>query len=241
MNVLSKVLPLSSYIAYKYKHDKKAVLERRGVKHHVGKGDIFHIRQAHSDKNKMRVMIPEYGPTKLFSIHKKDAEKLLKRSKLHHKHVSNHHEDNYLLDDDNDDINQVPEDIMGNSTQNLFGGNYMFSMPDGAKNLRAPQTHDSDPSYSKVKARLGYYNEKAANKWSGRVRTHFHPKHGLFTKGINTITKGLRKGESRHSTGTLIRRLTFYLNRGGHNISSSKRSSIKKRINSLHNKLLKMG
>ena len=62
------------------------------------------------------------------------------------------------------------------------------------------------------------------SKWSGRVRTHYHTPEGLFTKSAHEIASVLHAGAS--NTGQAIRRLSFYINRAGHNLSSGAKKKL---------------
>ena len=60
--------------------------------------------------------------------------------------------------------------------------------------------------------------------WSHKVKTHYHPPEGLFTKSAHVIAKVLRKESA--DAGQAIRRLSFYINRAGHNLSSAARRKL---------------
>jgi len=53
--------------------------------------------------------------------------------------------------------------------------------------------------------------------WSHNVQTHYHPPAGLFTKSAEQIARELLHGAD--SPGQAIRRLQFYINRAGRNLS----------------------
>jgi hypothetical protein len=55
--------------------------------------------------------------------------------------------------------------------------------------------------------------------WSARVKTHWHSPGGLFTKSAHTIARTLRS--SATDARQAIERLSFYINRAGHNLSAS--------------------
>jgi len=61
--------------------------------------------------------------------------------------------------------------------------------------------------------------------WSGDVRTHWHPPAGLFTESAETIARVLRGASA--DVGQAVRRLTFYINRAGHNLSTAARAKLR--------------
>lgn len=64
------------------------------------------------------------------------------------------------------------------------------------------------------------------DNWSGDVKAKWHPPEGLFTKSAEDIAKGLKKGA--RSYGKASRRLTFYINRAGKNLSKERRDTLDK-------------
>jgi hypothetical protein len=67
--------------------------------------------------------------------------------------------------------------------------------------------------------RRGLHRRYGKSKWSGKVRTHYHTPPGLFTKSAHEIASVLRSGAS--DVTQAIRRLSFYVNRAGRNLSST--------------------
>jgi len=61
----------------------------------------------------------------------------------------------------------------------------------------------------------------AKRKWSSKVETHWHPEEGFFTRSGREIAEGLRR--SSDSLQTAMARLTFYVNRAGHNLDATAR------------------
>jgi hypothetical protein len=71
-----------------------------------------------------------------------------------------------------------------------------------------------------------YLKEKSVNKWSGKVKTKWHPPEGLFKNGspeeiASTVSQGV-------DLKTAMARLNFFLNRGGSNISPEIRKKVEK-------------
>ena len=62
------------------------------------------------------------------------------------------------------------------------------------------------------------------SKWSSRVKTHYHTPEGLFTKSAHEIAHVLKSGAL--DTAQAIRRLSFYINRAGHNLSSGAKKKL---------------
>ena len=73
-------------------------------------------------------------------------------------------------------------------------------------------------------ARRALHRRFGKSKWSSRVRTHYHTPEGLFTKSAHEIASVLHAGAS--NTGQAIRRLSFYINRAGHNLSSGAKKKL---------------
>lgn len=64
-------------------------------------------------------------------------------------------------------------------------------------------------------------------KWSQKVKTKFHPEPGLFkTADADKILAGL--GADGANDGTIMKRLNFYANRAGKNISPKVKKAIEK-------------
>jgi hypothetical protein len=72
--------------------------------------------------------------------------------------------------------------------------------------------------------------KKPAKKWVARVTTDStHPAKGLFTKDAATIARSLAsKKVSPKGPGSGMRMLNYFINRGGHNLSASRRRELEK-------------
>lgn len=70
----------------------------------------------------------------------------------------------------------------------------------------------------------GLHRRYGKSKWSSRVRTHYHTPEGLFTKSAHEIARVLKSGAS--GTGQAIRRLSFYVNRAGHNLTGAAKKKL---------------
>ncbi|MGH9605714.1 MAG: DUF3175 domain-containing protein [Terracidiphilus sp.] len=70
----------------------------------------------------------------------------------------------------------------------------------------------------------------ATKKWSGNVKTvSTYPPEGLFTKDPETIARTLAsKKVSPKGPGSGMRMLTFFINRAGKNLSSSRKAELQK-------------
>ena len=64
----------------------------------------------------------------------------------------------------------------------------------------------------------------AEQLWSSRVKTHWHPKEGLFTLPAVKLARTLRASST--DSAQAIRRLSFYINRAGKNLSAGDRSRL---------------
>lgn len=71
--------------------------------------------------------------------------------------------------------------------------------------------------------------------WSHKVETHYHPPAGLFTKGAEHIARVLLHDAA--SPGQAIRRLQFYINRAGRNLSGEVQSRLHHALRILERKL----
>jgi hypothetical protein len=61
--------------------------------------------------------------------------------------------------------------------------------------------------------------------WSAKVKPHWHPPPGLFAKGsAKEIAATLL--EEAPDERTAMSRLTFYMNRAGHNLSAAQRKRL---------------
>lgn len=67
-------------------------------------------------------------------------------------------------------------------------------------------------------------------RWVSRVNTEStHPRPGLFTKKASTIANSLAsKRVSPKGPQSGMRMLTYFINRGGKNLSASRRAELKK-------------
>jgi tRNA(adenine34) deaminase len=72
--------------------------------------------------------------------------------------------------------------------------------------------------------------KKSGKKWVARVTTDStHPAKGLFTKDAATIARSLAsKKVSPKGPGSGMRMLNYFINRGGHNLSASRRQELEK-------------
>jgi uncharacterized protein DUF3175 len=70
----------------------------------------------------------------------------------------------------------------------------------------------------------------ATRRWVSRVKTDStHPPAGLFTRKASVIARTLAsKKVSPKGPGSGMRMLTYYLNRAGKNLSSSRRAELEK-------------
>lgn len=76
-----------------------------------------------------------------------------------------------------------------------------------------------------MKHRRSLHRRYGRALWSARVRTHHHTPEGLFTKSAHTIARTLRAGAS--DAGQAIKRLTFYMNRAGHNLTAKTHAKLR--------------
>ena len=79
---------------------------------------------------------------------------------------------------------------------------------------------------------IGMVKAKKKNKnyWVSKVKTDStHPQAGLFTKKAETIARALAsKKVSPKGPGSGMRMLTYFINRGGRNLSASRRAELEK-------------
>jgi hypothetical protein len=68
------------------------------------------------------------------------------------------------------------------------------------------------------------------NRWVAKVKTDStHPPEGLFTKDAATIARSLvSKRVSPKGPGSGMRMLTYFINRAGHGLSTSRRGELEK-------------
>jgi hypothetical protein len=72
--------------------------------------------------------------------------------------------------------------------------------------------------------------KKPAKNWVAHVTTDStHPAKGLFTKDAASIARSLAsKRVSPKGPGSGMRMLNYFINRGGHNLSASRRRELEK-------------
>lgn len=63
-----------------------------------------------------------------------------------------------------------------------------------------------------------------ADKWSGGVKTKWHPPEGFFGRSAQAIADGLMRASKDYAQA--MSRLNFYINRGGSNLSSEDKSRL---------------
>ena len=73
---------------------------------------------------------------------------------------------------------------------------------------------------------------RKASKWSAKVKTHWSPPEGLFTKSAETIANALDRESDDCAQAT--ERLNFYINRAGKNLSKSDRARLEAAKQILH-------
>ncbi|MFI5299733.1 MAG: DUF3175 domain-containing protein [Polyangiales bacterium] len=83
-------------------------------------------------------------------------------------------------------------------------------------------------------ARRALHRRFGKSMWSGKVRTHYHTPEGLFTRSAEAIASTLKSGAS--NTAQAIRRLSFYINRAGHNLSSGAKKKLHQAMRILEGK-----
>lgn len=64
--------------------------------------------------------------------------------------------------------------------------------------------------------------------WSHKVKTHYHTPEGLFTRSAEVIASTLKAEAS--DTAQAIRRLSFYINRAGRNLTTKTREKLHKAV-----------
>jgi len=85
--------------------------------------------------------------------------------------------------------------------------------------------------------------KKSAKKWVAGVTTDStHPPEGLFTKDAATIARGLAsKKVSPKGPGSGMRMLNYFINRGGKNLTASRRHELEKAKRLLSELIKKQG
>lgn len=83
--------------------------------------------------------------------------------------------------------------------------------------------HTTKKSHSQTK-------NHSRSRWVKDVKTDStHPRAGLFTKSAPTIARELASKEvSPKGPGSGMRMLTYYINRGGKNLSSSRKKELER-------------
>jgi tRNA(adenine34) deaminase len=93
------------------------------------------------------------------------------------------------------------------------------------------------------KARGSHSTRKRSEpkRWVKDVKTDStHPREGLFNKSASTIARELAsKGVSPKGPGSGMRMLTYYINRGGKNLSASRRKELERAKDLLSEKVKK--
>jgi hypothetical protein len=80
---------------------------------------------------------------------------------------------------------------------------------------------------------------KKGKRWVSKVKTDStHPPAGLFTKSAETIARTLAsKRTSPKGPGSGMRMLTYFINRGGRNLSPARRAELNKAKTLLSNRI----
>ena len=79
-------------------------------------------------------------------------------------------------------------------------------------------------------ARRSTNRRKTGRRWVAQVKTDStHPPAGLFTKDATTIARTLASAKvSPRGAGSGMRMLTYFINRGGKNLTASRRRELEK-------------
>ncbi len=80
MKTLSAVFDVSKYTWYTYNGKTRNLVSKQGTRFILKKGKSFGTRAASSDKNKVRVIFEDLGPSKVFSFSFDDVQALIKTS-----------------------------------------------------------------------------------------------------------------------------------------------------------------
>src|SRR5215469_2448534 len=98
--------------------------------------------------------------------------------------------------------------------------------------LRTSKRLILEPSKDRVEmaARRSTNKTKANRRWVAQVTTDStHPPPGLFTKDAATIARSLASRKvSPKGAGSGMRMLTYFLNRGGKNLTATRRHELEK-------------
>ena len=72
--------------------------------------------------------------------------------------------------------------------------------------------------------------DRRRNRWVAKVKTDStHPPKGLFTKSAPVIAKTLASHQvSPKGPASGLRMLTYFINRGGHNLSPARRAQLER-------------
>lgn len=82
-----------------------------------------------------------------------------------------------------------------------------------------------------------YAKNEEDEKWSGDVKTKWHPKEGFFDRSATEIASGLKSASD--DLKQAMSRLNFYINRAGDNLSSEDKSRLelaKDKLSALYEK-----
>lgn len=82
-----------------------------------------------------------------------------------------------------------------------------------------------------------YAKTEEDEKWSGDVKTKWHPKEGFFDRSASEIASGLKSASD--DLKQAMSRLNFYINRAGDNLSSEDKSRLelaKNKLSALYEK-----
>lgn len=95
-----------------------------------------------------------------------------------------------------------------------------------------PQKKDPDSSKTSHASKRSHGSKQShsSKQWVKDVNTDStHPRAGLFTKSAPTIARELASKEvSPKGPGSGMRMLTYYINRGGKNLSASRKKELEK-------------
>jgi hypothetical protein len=75
----------------------------------------------------------------------------------------------------------------------------------------------------------------AKKLWSRKVKTHWHPPAGFFERPASAVARGLLRASK--TPGQAVKRLTFYINRAGKNLSTADRARLHRAVRMIEAKL----
>lgn len=106
----------------------------------------------------------------------------------------------------------------------------------------SPRKQAAQKSGAKRASRATAHSAKSSSgvrKWSAQVQTDStHPPKDLFNQSAEKIAGSLAsKQVSPKGPSSGMRMLTFYINRAGHNLSTSRRAELEKAKKLLHKKI----